>query len=202
MLPLTPATGPPDDPNGSVTAWLAGLKAGDPDASRQLWKRYFRRMVQYSHGRLWGANRAATDEEDVALSAFDSFCRGATGGKFADALGRDRLWPLLVHIICQKAADKIAHDRCAKRGGRATHDEARPLDALTAPDLPPDLLAQLADDFAALLDRLPDPSLRAVAVLKFEGYTTDEVARRLGCGLRTVERKLLLIRRFWTEPPP
>ena len=190
----------PDDVRGSVTAWLDGLKAGNPEATRRLWERYFRRMVDYSQGRLWGADRAASDGEDVALSAFDSFCRGVGAGRL-EGLGRDRLWPLLVRIIGQKAADRVAHDRALKRGGSAARDRSRPLDDFVAPEPPPDLVAQLAEDFHALLELLPDLSLRAVAVLKFEGYTDAEIARRLGCGLRTVERKLLVIRRIWSESP-
>lgn len=191
----------PDDARGSVTAWLEGLKAGNPDATRRLWDRYFRRMVGYSQRRLSGADRAAGDGEDVALSAFDSFCRGVNAGRL-DAIGRDRLWSLLVHIIGQKAADRVAHDRALKRGGAATRDRTRPLDDFANPEPAPDLVAELAEEFHSLLSLLPDLSLRAVAVLKFEGYTEIEIAHRLGCGLRTVERKLLVIRRIWSEVPP
>jgi hypothetical protein len=31
--------------SGSVTNWLARLKAGDPAAARPLWERYFHRLV-------------------------------------------------------------------------------------------------------------------------------------------------------------
>jgi len=36
-----------------------------------------------------------------------------------------------------------------------------------------------------------------VALLKMEGYTGEEIADRLGCSLRSVARKLELIRRTW-----
>ena len=32
-----------------------------------------------------------------------------------------------------------------------------------------------------------------------EGHTDAEIAARLGCGLRTVVRKLTLIRKAWSE---
>ena len=48
-----------------------------------------------------------------------------------------------------------------------------------------------------LLDLLPEPILRSVALWKMEGYTTEEIAGRLGCVPRTVERKLQAIRTFW-----
>ena len=59
-------------PEASVTHWINQLKAGDPDAAQKLWERYFRRLVSLARKK-----RRAADEEDVALSAFDSFCRGA-----------------------------------------------------------------------------------------------------------------------------
>jgi DNA-directed RNA polymerase specialized sigma24 family protein len=38
-----------------------------------------------------------------------------------------------------------------------------------------------------------------VATWKLEGYTDDEIAVRLGCVTRTVERKLARIRKMWTR---
>jgi hypothetical protein len=32
-----------------------------------------------------------------------------------------------------------------------------------------------------------------------EGYTNEEIAARLGCGLRTVARKLEIIRTAWQD---
>ena len=66
---------------GSVTSWLDQLKAGDTAAAQPLWEAYFRRLVALARGKLQGAPRRAADEEDVALSAFDSFCRGAEQGR-------------------------------------------------------------------------------------------------------------------------
>jgi DNA-binding NarL/FixJ family response regulator len=37
-----------------------------------------------------------------------------------------------------------------------------------------------------------------VAVLKFQGYTNEEIADRLQRGLRTIERKLRVIRTKWS----
>jgi hypothetical protein len=53
-----------------------------------------------------------------------------------------------------------------------------------------------------LLQKLGDEGLRTVARLKQEGYTDAEVAGRLRCSLRTVERKLKLIRAIWEQEFP
>jgi DNA-directed RNA polymerase specialized sigma24 family protein len=42
-------------------------------------------------------------------------------------------------------------------------------------------------------------SLREIALLKLEGHSNQEIANRIECGLRTVERKLQGIRAIWSE---
>ena len=78
-------------PNDSVSAWIVQLKGGDPDAAQRLWERYFHRLVGLARKRLQNAPRRAADEEDVALSAFASFCQGAAQGRFPRLILRPRL---------------------------------------------------------------------------------------------------------------
>src|SRR5205823_4765290 len=61
---------------GSVTLWIGDLKGGVDEATRRLWDRYYAGLVRLARARLRAAPRAAADEEDVALSAFDSFFAG------------------------------------------------------------------------------------------------------------------------------
>ena len=95
---------------GSVTRWLHELVAGDQAAAQELWNRYFQRLVGLARSKLRGAPRRAADEEDVALSAFDSFCRGAEQGRFPRLDDRDNLWRLLVVITERKACDLVQHE--------------------------------------------------------------------------------------------
>src|SRR5262249_11278918 len=106
-------------PAGDVTQWLRQLMQGDRLAVQQLWQRYFTQLVGLARQRLRGAPRRATDEEDVALSAFDSFCRRAAQGRFPRLDDRDDLWQVLVTITVRKAADLANHERRKKRGGGA-----------------------------------------------------------------------------------
>ena len=68
----------------SVTYWLDGLKAGDDNPIQRLWDRYFQRLVRLAGTRLPGHARRAIDEEDVALSAFQSFCDRVRKGEFPE----------------------------------------------------------------------------------------------------------------------
>ena len=76
---------------GSVTGLLERLKSGDHEAARLLWQRYFPRLVALARKNLQSAPRRVADEEDAALSAFDSFCRRAEQGQFPDLKDRDGL---------------------------------------------------------------------------------------------------------------
>ena len=196
---------------GSVTRWLAPLQAGDPDAVNQLWERYFPRLVMLARRKLQDRPRRVADEEDIALSAFASFCRGTEEGRFPQLHDRDNLWRLLVTITIRKAHQLAARERCQKRGGWMVLDEAAlsrlandqsgelGLEQLIASEPTPDFAAQLAEECQVLLARLEDSELQSVAQWKMEGFTNEEIAAKLGCALRSVERKLKVIRSLWGQ---
>jgi DNA-directed RNA polymerase specialized sigma24 family protein len=197
---------PPAD--GSVTRWLSQLQAGDPAAARPLWERYFRRLVGLARQRLHGASRRAIDEEDVALSAFKSFFRGAARGRFPNLADRDSLWRLLVVITCRKASH-LRRDEGRQNGGAGPFTTDTPntsgggsvLDRVLSREPTPEFAAQVTEERERLLRRLDD-DLRSVALLRMEGYTVNEVAARVGCVPRTVKRKLKLIREIWEKELP
>jgi DNA-directed RNA polymerase specialized sigma24 family protein len=200
-----------DASSTSVTHWIDRLKARDPDAAQKLWERYFRRLVGLARKKLRSAPRRAADEEDVALSAFDSFCRGVEQERFPQLNDRLDLWQLLVLLTARKASDLAQHERRQKRGGGAVLDEAAlqtpadssaqeaALDQIEGPTPTPAFVAQVAEECSRLLERLDSPELRDVALRKVEGYSSEEIAAQLGCGLRTVERRLRLIRSIWEQ---
>lgn len=181
--------------SGSITHWLSRLQAGDSDAAHPLWDRYFQRLVQLARSRLVGMSRRSADEEDVAIDAFDSFCRDAARGRFPRLEGREDLWRLLIVITAQKASDLTRRERALKRGGLL--DPAVDLADVIGSEPTPEFAAQVAEEFQRLLDALPDAELRSIAVRKMEGYSNEEIAFQLGCVPRTVERRLRVIRSLW-----
>jgi DNA-directed RNA polymerase specialized sigma24 family protein len=74
-------------------------------------------------------------------------------------------------------------------------DEDSAVDLILSREPTPVFAAQVAEEYQRLLDGLGDDRLRAVAVWKMEGYTNEEIAAKLGRTLRSVERKLQVIRR-------
>jgi len=193
---------------GSVTRWITQLQDGDQAAADPLWNRYFERLVALARTRLLRAPRRAADEEDVALSAFHSFCRAAERGRFPKLDDRDDVWRLLVTFTTRKAAHLLRDGGRLKRAGRgrcgcaghADH-EGVDLELIAGGEPSPEFVAEMAEECRRLLGRLKDETLRSVVVWKMEGYTNEEIAGKLACVPRTVERKLRLIRAIWESKP-
>jgi DNA-directed RNA polymerase specialized sigma24 family protein len=83
------------------------------------------------------------------------------------------------------------------RGPSSVADAWNPIDYAASPEPTPKFVALVADQCRRLLESLADDQLRQLALLKMEGYTNEEIAECLCCGLRSVVRKLDLIRRTW-----
>src|SRR5262249_48806595 len=109
---------------GSVTVWFGYLKAGDDIAAERLWERYFHELVRLARAHLHSKPRGAVDEEDIALSAFNSFCRGAEQGRFPRLDDRGNLWRLLVTITARKVVELVERECRQKRGGGRVRNEA------------------------------------------------------------------------------
>ncbi len=198
---------------GSVTGWLGNLRGGDQAAAQPLWERYFSKLVVVARGKLKRMRRttADQDEEDAALSAFNSFCAGAARGKFPQLADREDLWRLLVVITARKAMAQANREGRQKRGGGRVVEEAvlvgkglaggdgsiAGLERIAAAGPTPEFAAMMAEECRRLLDALGDESLRQVALSRMEGYNNDEIADQLGCARRTVARRLELIRKTW-----
>jgi DNA-directed RNA polymerase specialized sigma24 family protein len=193
---------------GTVTFWIGQLKAGDRAAAQPLWENYFRQLVARARHKLAGTQRRAADEEDVALSAFDSFYRAAENGRFPQLEDRDDLWQLLLVITDRKACDAANYARRARRGGGKVLDEAAlaptaataehaPLANVPAQEPTPEFAVQAAEECQRLLSLLSDPDLQYVAMRKMEGYTVSEIAAQLGRVPRTIKRWLHMIRQTW-----
>jgi DNA-directed RNA polymerase specialized sigma24 family protein len=196
---------------GSVTHWLHRLGDGDSAAAQPLWERYIDPLVRLAGQKLRHTSRRAADEEDVALSAFDSFCQGVARGRFPQLRDRDNLWGLLVLLTARKAVNLARHERRQKRGGGRVVEEATrsgptdssgvesPIDQIVGREPTPEFAAQVAEECRRLLDRLGDGELRQMAIWKMEGFTNAEIAAKADCAVPTVERRLRLIRKTWDQ---
>jgi DNA-directed RNA polymerase specialized sigma24 family protein len=199
---------PSDGSQGSITAWIHQLKAGEADAAQQLWIRYADRLTELARRKLGSAPRRIADEEDVAQSVFHLLCRGAQAGRFQNLHDRDELWWWLLMTTKQKSVDNVRRELAQKRGGgrvqalasrsaRGDSSDELALDDVIGAAPTPEFLVMLQEQNDRLLGLLRDDCLRSVAMWRMEGFTVAEIAAKLAIGVRAVERKLRLIRDKW-----
>jgi DNA-directed RNA polymerase specialized sigma24 family protein len=194
---------------GSVTLWISGLKEGNAEAVEKIWGRYFTSLRDAARKRFNGFPTRAADEEDVAVSVFDTLCRGAKRGRFPQLADRDELWGLLLVIVSQKVNDRKRLEGRLKRGsarvrgdsvwGSLTASRGPVLREIVSQDPTPELLTELEDERAFLFSLLRSDGLRRIAGAKLEGYSNMEIADRLGVSVRTVQRKVRLIHERWAS---
>jgi DNA-directed RNA polymerase specialized sigma24 family protein len=188
---------------------VRGLKHGDAEAIERLWADYFQRLVALARKHLPKDSRRAADEEDVALSAFQSLCKGAAAGQFPKLDDREDLWRLLVVITLRKARRAMRRSQSQKRGGgRVSGDSAffpntnkqapSNLAEMLGEGPTPAFAAEVAEECERLLAQLGDDQLRSIALLKMEGYTVAEISQKMSCAHRSVERGLQVIRAKWS----
>ncbi|MBL9123872.1 MAG: hypothetical protein JNG90_09590 [Planctomycetaceae bacterium] len=194
----------------SISQWIAGLKAGELDAVELLWNRYRFDLARLATGHLAGVPKGIGDEEDVAQCAFYSLCRGFASGRFEGVRNRDDLWWLLLTITKQKSVDHIRKELAQKRGDGKVQSEAPPgasdglpggivLDQLIGKEPTPEFLVMLDEQHRRLLAILGDETLRRIASARIEGYSTAEIAASIGVSIRSIDRKLRIIRERWAK---
>jgi len=199
------------DSEGSITLLIGRVvEQGDEQAAQQIVDRYFDPLMRFAAKKLGGAPRGVEDEEDVVISALDSFIRRAREQGFPQLKDRHNLWPLLLKITERKAINQRKRQLAQKRGGGKViaegallrpHTESGPgaLVYIEASDPTPQTYVQFKEHCRILFSSLTSDLLRTVARMKLEGHTNAEIAEQLGVVERTVERKLKLIREQWKQ---
>ncbi len=192
--------------NDDVSLYLQRIKDGrDEEASGELWRKYFDKLVNVAKRNLGTLPKRMADEEGVAVSAMHRFFKAAEAGRFEDLTNRDELWKLLVTIVIRKANRHKERATAQKRGGGNVRGESIFVNA--AEDDKPGLagipderfVADLMSECGDLMNLLEDDTLKEIALLKLEGHTLDEIAEKLDVARSTVKRKIARTRETWAE---
>ncbi len=183
---------------GSVTRLIAELKDGDEAALTELHQRYWPQLVNIARSRLKQAPLRHVDEEDVAQSALIGFYNTVKNQRAQQLENREQLLALLSHIVACKAINQIQRAMTLKQGqGKIT--ELTPIAYLASDDCPTaSHQALLNDCYENHVVALPD-ELRPFAELHLAGVANADIAEKLDCVERTVERKLALLRTMWRK---
>lgn len=180
----------------------AEVKRGNNEAAHAIWLRFFPKLLHLARHRLRGIPSAAEDEEDVAAQALESFFSAAHEGRFPNLDDELGLWRLLSRIAHFKATDLVrrrARERLVGESSiaAATDSSNGGMAHVAGDDPTPSFAAMMTEDFRQLLSCLNDSQLRKLALLKMEGHSNAEIAALLACSVRTVERRLALVRAKW-----
>jgi RNA polymerase sigma factor (sigma-70 family) len=176
----------------SITRLMRAVQEGSSSAVRPLLAAYFDRLVQLARKRLQNLPGLGGYDEDLALRSFHSvYQRLRDPGRPLDLADRDDLWRLLATRTISRAIDLIRRHRPQEVPGD------QDLTPLLTREPTPEEAAEVADECRRLLDLLDEPQLRQIALWKVEGYTNEEIAVRLDCVPRTIERKVSRIRLLW-----
>ena len=194
---------------GPVSLWIHQLKQGEQDNLQALWEAYLPRIVALARSKLFGASRTVSDEDDVAASVLKSVYFGIEEGRFPRLEDRNDLWQILVMITLRKVRNLVKHENRHKRSrARTQHLSTMPgtddsgaahFREMIDGEPDPALATQMADDLRALFEKLPDETMRNLARWKMEQCSNAEIAEKLGRSVKTVERKLQIIRGLWEK---
>ncbi len=193
----------------SVSVWIEQLKAGEEAPLAKLHARYWPYLVGMARRKLGNAPRRASDEEDVAQQVFWGLYQSLRAGRLPRLANRHQLLALLSHITACQAANQLEHELgVQKRGqGRIQGESAldspavgdgspRGLEQVAGGGLSPEEQAILDDCYHHYIGALPE-HLRDYAEAYLTGLTYREIADRLGCTERTVDRKMALVFSQW-----
>ncbi len=179
------------DADPSVTQWILGVTQGDTgEAQERLLERFLHRLTALARTRLRHVHGVDT-ESDVALSAMKSFFLRAPKHEFEQLHDRDSLWSLLAAITIKKSISARRRMLAQKRDVRR---DIR-LDELLHAGPTRDFLDSVYDEGNRLLEEISEPTQREVARLRLEGFSNEEIAEKIGRSIKTVERKLNLVRK-------
>jgi len=187
---------------GSITRWVSDLAMRDDDAARLVWDRFFHRLVALAKQQLQRRSWGGVDEEDVALSALDSFIARRGVGEYPQLGSRDDVWKLLSVITRRKALNVMRREMADRRGGGQQAGQEFDLINAFRAEPTPDQAAEVLDEARRLLDVVlanRDSNLRVIALGKLQGEDNGVLAKQLAVSRRTIERKLELIRLLWEQ---
>lgn len=169
---------------------VSHFQAGSESAAKDLFDKYCERLLRLAKRRIGQRMASRFDPEDVVQSAFRTFFTRVKNDEFEFASEND-LFKLLVRLTVRKTLRRIQYHRADKRNPEveAGHPaDGTELFARVASHEPSaEMEVALLDEFERFVGQLPDLD-RQVLELKVQGFSTVEIADRLGTYDRKVRR--------------
>ena len=169
---------------------------GDQDAARELFDAYVARLVPLARRRISQRLASRVDPEDIVQSVFRTFFARLKDDKF-EINDQDDLFRLLMRITVHKTLRQIAHHKAAKRDPSlelAQSDSAQEqLLQLLTTEPTPEATVTFLDQLEHFMGQLQATD-REILTLRLQGFSTEEIAQKLGSYDRKIRRVLERIR--------
>jgi RNA polymerase sigma-70 factor (ECF subfamily) len=172
----------------------SSFNTSNPQADFQ---RFTLRLVGLARKHLDTQLRHKIDPEDVVQSVYKSFFLRYGEGELVEHK-LDELWSLLTVITLRKCADRVRYYQAERRNvNRETPnslpDSIEPWRKAIDREPTPEEAALMAETVEQILAGL-QPSDRPIIELSLQGYSTQEISKRMGRAERSVRRVRALLK--------
>ena len=189
--------------NDTISFWVRELQTGNRAAASVLWERYKIPLTQFGRSLLDSRVRRTFDENDFASVSFHRFLQVLERGTTREIQSREQAWRLLSKIAKNLMLDEVDAQQAQKRGGGKIHGDSLFFsrewgqeEGLWGTAIEESCLID-TEEFHQFLDGLGDATLKAIALALFQGVPKAVIASSSSVSVRTVERKLVLLKRLW-----
>ena len=193
----------PDEDEEPISDWLRQLPNGDSLAQNHIYRTYARKLRKYAREKLGNVPLVDSDEEDVVTQVMASLFARLRDPNAKQPGDRKELWKLLLTMTRRRSIVATRY-KLAQRRSNSTKPKAGPggnplaaadaLDQSAHPQPDPQQAFIAAEKFLALLAALDDQKSRQIALMKLANYSNQEIANKLQCSERTVERRISQMR--------
>ncbi len=182
----------------SLSDVLKEFRGGDEQAFEELWARTKEKILKAARKKLDTLGVRGASSEDIADEVFFSLWRGAKGGRFPRLDATKDLWQVVHMLIRQKVVDwrrrqRPEHTESALGHAAGDSSDMPGMGNVHGEELPPDVIVEVADCLRNYLDTL-DETKRLIVVYHLDGLSNPEIAEKTGWSLRSVERKIPLLK--------
>jgi DNA-directed RNA polymerase specialized sigma24 family protein len=195
------------DSSGSISRWLVDRTSSTQSATATLlWHHFGPRLVRIARQQLRAIRDPGYGSEDLALSTFQDFHRRILEGGYPNLADRDQVWRLLFTISLNKARNfrRAMLRRKRYRVGLSHVPEHRFSGKRSRDDWDsPSAVVAVVEECQSLLQLLDanDSSgrLRTIAMMRFEGASKSQIAKKLGSTRRTIDARIQWIQAIWNS---
>jgi RNA polymerase sigma-70 factor (ECF subfamily) len=176
------------DPRHLIEQWQSGSET----AAQQIFDKYVERLLVLARWHISEKLRSRIDPEDVVQSVFRTFFLRVRNDRFTFDEADD-LFKLLTRITLHKTLRQVAFHRAARRNpareaAKGNDDQDQIMQILdTEPD--PETVVAFTDQLKTFLTKF-SPQEQEIIEMRLQGYTSEDIAQKLGTYDRKVRRIL------------